>query len=32
VDFVTELPKNPNGKVVRRLIRDAYWQHSDRRI
>ena len=32
VDFVTELPKNPNGKVVRRLVREAYWQHSDRRI
>ncbi|WP_130906468.1 AMP-binding protein [Pseudomonas sp. Sample_16] len=32
VDFVSELPKNPNGKVVRRLIRDAYWQNCDRRI
>ncbi len=32
VDFVSELPKNPNGKVVRRLIRDAYWQNSERRI
>jgi len=32
VDFVSELPKNPNGKVVRRLVRDAYWQHSERRI
>lgn len=32
VDFVRELPKNPNGKVVRRLVRDTYWQHSERRI
>jgi acyl-CoA synthetase (AMP-forming)/AMP-acid ligase II len=32
VDFVKELPKNPNGKVVRRLIREAYWQNSERRI
>jgi len=32
VDFVSELPKNPNGKVVRRLVRDNYWQHSERRI
>ncbi|MCQ4288787.1 AMP-binding protein [Pseudomonas stutzeri] len=32
VDFVKELPKNPNGKVVRRLIREAYWHNSDRRI
>ncbi|WP_342245945.1 AMP-binding protein [Pseudomonas sp. OTU5201] len=32
VDFVKELPKNPNGKVVRRLIREAYWLNSERRI
>ena len=32
VDFVSELPKNPNGKVVRRLVRETYWQHSERRI
>lgn len=32
VDFVDELPKNPNGKVVRRLVRDAYWQNSERKI
>ncbi|MEN5301176.1 AMP-binding protein [Pseudomonas sp. TWI628] len=32
VDFVSELPKNPNGKVVRRLVRDTYWQNSERRI
>ncbi|QEY62903.1 long-chain fatty acid--CoA ligase [Metapseudomonas lalkuanensis] len=32
VDFVAELPKNPNGKVVRRLIRDAYWKGQERRI
>jgi len=31
-DFVSELQKNPNGKVVRRLVRDTYWQHSERRI
>jgi acyl-coenzyme A synthetase/AMP-(fatty) acid ligase len=32
VDFVRELPKNPNGKVVRRLVREPYWQHQERRI
>lgn len=32
VDFVSELPKNPNGKVVRRLVRDAYWKNADRKI
>ena len=25
VDFIDELPKNPNGKVVRRKVRDTYW-------
>ncbi|MBK5351548.1 AMP-binding protein [Pseudomonas sp. TH41] len=32
VDFIDELPKNPNGKVVRRLVRDEYWKNSDRKI
>lgn len=32
VDFVGELPKNPNGKIVRRLVREPYWQNQDRRI
>lgn len=32
VDFVKELPKNPNGKVVRRLVRDSYWQGAARKI
>ncbi|QJI29560.1 AMP-binding protein [Pseudomonas sp. ADAK18] len=32
VDFIDELPKNPNGKVVRRLVRDGYWKNSDRKI
>ncbi len=26
VDFTTELPRMPSGKVLRRTIRDAYWQ------
>ena len=26
VDFVKELPRMPSGKVLRRNIRDAYWQ------
>jgi acyl-CoA synthetase (AMP-forming)/AMP-acid ligase II len=32
VDFVTELPRSPVGKVMKRDIRDRYWQGSDRRI
>ncbi|CAI8790051.1 fatty-acyl-CoA synthase [Pseudomonas jessenii] len=32
VDFIDELPKNPNGKIVRRLVRDGYWKNSPRKI
>jgi acyl-CoA synthetase (AMP-forming)/AMP-acid ligase II len=32
VDFIDELPKNPNGKVVRRVVRDGYWKNSQRKI
>ena len=26
IDFVAELPRMPSGKVLRRVIRDGYWQ------
>jgi long-chain acyl-CoA synthetase len=32
VDFVDELPRGDNGKLLRRLVRDPYWQGSDRKI
>jgi acyl-CoA synthetase (AMP-forming)/AMP-acid ligase II len=32
VDFVTELPKNPNGKIARRLVKDKYWAGKERRV
>jgi long-chain acyl-CoA synthetase len=31
-DFVDELPRNPNGKVMKRLLRDAAWSGHERRI
>ena len=32
-DFTDEqLPKSPNGKVLRRLVRERYWEGRDRRI
>ena len=32
-DFVTDpLPKSPNGKVLRRLVREKYWEGHDRRV
>lgn len=32
VDFAQELPKNPNGKIVRRLVREPYWAGKERRV
>jgi acyl-CoA synthetase (AMP-forming)/AMP-acid ligase II len=32
VDFVTELPKNPNGKIARRVVKDKYWAGKERRV
>jgi long-chain acyl-CoA synthetase len=32
VDFVTELPRNATGKVLRRLLREPYWEGHDRGI
>ncbi len=32
VDFVTELPKNNYGKIVKRELREPYWRGHDRSI
>jgi acyl-coenzyme A synthetase/AMP-(fatty) acid ligase len=32
VDFVKELPKNSNGKLSRKEVRERYWQGRDRKI
>jgi acyl-CoA synthetase (AMP-forming)/AMP-acid ligase II len=32
VDFVTELPKNSNGKLSRKDVRERYWQGRDRKV
>ncbi len=32
VDFVPELPKNPNGKIAKRAIKDFYWAGRERRV
>jgi long-chain acyl-CoA synthetase len=32
VEFRRELPKNPTGKILKRLIRDEYWKGGERKI
>jgi long-chain acyl-CoA synthetase len=32
VDFVDSLPRNPSGKVLKRELREPYWEGRDRRI
>ncbi len=32
VDFVSELPRNPSGKILKRVLRDPYWVGRDRQI
>jgi fatty-acyl-CoA synthase len=32
VDFVTELPRNPSGKVLKRELREPYWAGRTRRV
>jgi long-chain acyl-CoA synthetase len=31
-DFVRELPRHPNGKLYKRLVRDSYWGREGLRI
>jgi acyl-CoA synthetase (AMP-forming)/AMP-acid ligase II len=32
VDFVDVLPRNPSGKILKRELREPYWQGIDRRV
>lgn len=32
VDFVAELPRNPNGKISRKEVREPFWAGRDRRV
>jgi long-chain acyl-CoA synthetase len=32
VEFVRELPKNPQGKILKRQIREKYWKEKDRNV
>ncbi|MBN1104923.1 MAG: long-chain-fatty-acid--CoA ligase [Deltaproteobacteria bacterium] len=32
IEFVDDLPKNPQGKILKRELRDRYWQGRERKI
>ena len=32
IDFVAELPRDPNGKLYKRKLRDPYWEGKQRQI
>ncbi|MDE2604561.1 MAG: AMP-binding protein [Burkholderiales bacterium] len=32
VEFVADLPRNPNGKLSRKLVREPFWAGRDRRV
>ena len=32
VDFVDELPRDPNGKLYKRRLRDPYWADAERAV
>ena len=32
VEFRKELPKNPTGKILKRVIRESYWKEKGRRV
>lgn len=32
IDFVEELPRNPSGKVLKRVLREPYWKDAERQV
>jgi long-chain acyl-CoA synthetase len=32
VDFAESLPRNPSGKVLKRVLRAPYWTHHERQV
>ncbi|MBI4362713.1 MAG: long-chain-fatty-acid--CoA ligase [Euryarchaeota archaeon] len=32
IEFIPELPRNPSGKVLKRVLREPYWKGMERRV
>lgn len=32
VEFLESLPKSPSGKILKRMLRDAYWKEGERKV
>jgi acyl-CoA synthetase (AMP-forming)/AMP-acid ligase II len=32
VEFINELPRNPQGKILKKVLREKYWANRERRI
>ena len=32
VDFVEAIPRNPSGKILKRELRDPYWEGHERKV
>jgi long-chain acyl-CoA synthetase len=32
IEFVSALPKNPQGKILKRELREKYWKGKERRV
>ena len=32
IDFIEEMPRDPNGKLYKRKLRDPYWEGRERAI
>jgi long-chain acyl-CoA synthetase len=32
VDFVDSIPRNPSGKILKRVLREPYWASQSRQI
>ena len=32
IDFIEQMPRDPSGKLLKRRLRDPYWQNRDKAI